>query len=506
MKTVLAVLISFILLISPGIIINAQKAWTVESIPNPKEQPSWNYISDPESILQPATKDDVNAILKGLEQRTTDQAAVVIVNSIGKKNARDFATSLFRSWGIGQNDKNNGLLVLLVMDQRRMEFEVGYGLEGKLTDLLCKQIQEDYMVPHAKAGDFDQAVLSGVEQVYAILTGELPGVTDEVNAPSTTAAPLYNVNEGGLEQRPSGGSWLTRKIKNFDNFYVIIICLIFIGFRIAILSKERDPKDFFYAAQSPVFRLCQFLMVDVFLILLFLFLDIPHNLITVIILLYLLLGAIITTSIYWVIHRLKKAEKNSGADELYLFTRQLEKRWKKSGAKKLYPFPIKNYHKFIEKNFERVHELAKAQNLKHLNEKEENKFLSKAQLLEEKLKSADYDVWTSDGTHKVHGLLLQSKYDACPKCSTRAFYVKSDVVTKKSTYNSKGEGVLTYYCKFCYFKKEEIYAIAKLQETRSGSSSGSSSSSWSSSSSSSSSSGSSYGGGSSGGGGAGSSW
>ena len=88
----------------------------------------------------------------------------------------DFRTQLFRYWGIGQQENNNGLLILLVIDQRRMEFEVGYGLEGILTDAVCKRIQEVYMVPLAKEGRFDDCVLAGVNEVIKIL---LP--TAEVN-------------------------------------------------------------------------------------------------------------------------------------------------------------------------------------------------------------------------------------------------------------------------------------------------------------------------------------
>ncbi len=121
-------------------------------------------------------------MLKSLEDSTTVQVAVAVINSIGEKVPKEFATALFRYWGIGQSDKDNGLLILLVMDQRRMEFEVGYGLEGILTDGICKRIQVLHMVPYAKEGNFDAAVKNGLYEVNKILIN--PSYREEVYSDS----------------------------------------------------------------------------------------------------------------------------------------------------------------------------------------------------------------------------------------------------------------------------------------------------------------------------------
>ena len=148
----------------------AQRKWKYTDIPDPKASPSWNYVSNPDGILHDSIVTTINNSLKDLENSTTDQVAVVVVKDIqNDKTPKDFATSLFRHWGIGKKDKNNGLLILLVVNQRRMEFEVGYGLESTLTDILTKQIQERYMVPYAKSGDYDNCVIAGVQQVIAVL-------------------------------------------------------------------------------------------------------------------------------------------------------------------------------------------------------------------------------------------------------------------------------------------------------------------------------------------------
>lgn len=217
LPALMKLLINFFLLLFLSIAANttaAQKKWTVENVPNPKAHASWNTVSDPDDILQDETEDEINSLFKQLEQKTTDQAGVVVLQSIGKKNPREFATALFRRWGIGSKDKNNGLLILLVMDQRRMEFEVGYGLEGKLTDLVCKQIQEEYMVPYARQGNFDEAVLSGVQQVYQVLMGETVQ-TEEAN-PDPGHIPMPYANPDYAQRNPAPSPKQSFSDKVFD--------------------------------------------------------------------------------------------------------------------------------------------------------------------------------------------------------------------------------------------------------------------------------------------------
>ena len=108
-------------------------------------------------------------MLLRLEDSTTAQVAVVVLESIDYPVPKEFATELFRKWGIGRADVNNGLLILMVIDQRRMEFETGYGLEPVLTDGVCKRIQVERMVPRAKEGRYGQALIDGIEEVNRIL-------------------------------------------------------------------------------------------------------------------------------------------------------------------------------------------------------------------------------------------------------------------------------------------------------------------------------------------------
>jgi uncharacterized protein len=155
---------------------------------------------------------------------------------------------------------------------------------------------------------------------------------------------------------------------------------------------------------------------------------------------------------------------------------------------------------------------AKTGKLMHkLSEEEDDQYLVKGQIAEEKVKSVDYDVWISG---EEGDILIQSykrwfsKYNSCPKCKFKTYYKVYDKVIVAATYSSSGTGEKFYKCTNCGHSKTVTYTIPQKTKSSTSSSSsrswGSSSSSWGSSSSSSSSS--SWGGGSSGGGGAGSSW
>ena len=96
-------------------------------------------------------------------------------------SAREFAHELFNTWGIGDRETNRGLLIQLITcdEQREITFETGYGLEGELTDGLCKLIQTRHMIPLMKNGDYGLGLLAGLEEVRKALTNESMLETDE---------------------------------------------------------------------------------------------------------------------------------------------------------------------------------------------------------------------------------------------------------------------------------------------------------------------------------------
>ena len=108
---------------------------------------------------------------------------MVAVESIGEQDLESFSNELFARWGIGQKENNNGVLVLFVLDQRKIRFEVGYGMEGILPDAVCKRIQSQYMLPAFRQGDYDLGMVQGINRMCSII--ENPGNREEVYANAT---------------------------------------------------------------------------------------------------------------------------------------------------------------------------------------------------------------------------------------------------------------------------------------------------------------------------------
>ncbi len=161
----------------PGI--HAQESDIIEKIPNPKATGN-GYISDPDDYLTTVEEDTLNRLLADLESTNTVQVAIVIVESIGDLNPKDFAYLLFNTWGIGQADIDNGLLILSVMDQRRTEFETGYGLEGVLPDVICYRIGMQQLVPFFREGEYGKGLIAAVKRIKEVL--EDPSAAEEVTS------------------------------------------------------------------------------------------------------------------------------------------------------------------------------------------------------------------------------------------------------------------------------------------------------------------------------------
>lgn len=146
---------------------------SVDDVPNVRLTDVRRYVSDPTSILSPAATDTIDAILGRLEKSTGIETAVVMLPSIGENDIFDFSTSLFRKWGIGKKKSDNGLLILFVMDQHKVRFATGYGIEGTMTDAMSKRIQMQYMVPAFKRSDWNKGMVDGVRATAKVLDGSM---------------------------------------------------------------------------------------------------------------------------------------------------------------------------------------------------------------------------------------------------------------------------------------------------------------------------------------------
>ena len=149
------------------------KQYTIDDVPNVRLSDVRQFVTDPSAILSATARDSINAILGRLEKSTGIETAVVMLPSIGDEDIFDFGHELFRKWGIGKKKSDNGLLILFVMDQKKVRFTTGYGIEGTMTDAMSKRIQTTLMIPRFRNGNWDGGMVSGVRAVAKTLDGSM---------------------------------------------------------------------------------------------------------------------------------------------------------------------------------------------------------------------------------------------------------------------------------------------------------------------------------------------
>lgn len=119
------------------------------------------YVQDYAQVLSAEDKRRLLSIGQELDDKTTAQLAVVTVKTLDGQPIEDYALSILREWGIGSNEKNNGALIVVAVQDRRSRIEVGYGLEGLLTDGLTGRIQDQTMIPYFRKGNYAAGIVNG---------------------------------------------------------------------------------------------------------------------------------------------------------------------------------------------------------------------------------------------------------------------------------------------------------------------------------------------------------
>jgi uncharacterized protein len=129
-------------------------------------------VVDDAGILDEGTRAALTQKLAEFEAKTTDQFVVVTLKSLQGTSIEDFGVELGRHWQIGQKDKNNGVLLIVAPNERGVRIEVGYGLEGALTDAVSRLIIENGITPRFRAGDFAGGITRGVDDIISVLSGD----------------------------------------------------------------------------------------------------------------------------------------------------------------------------------------------------------------------------------------------------------------------------------------------------------------------------------------------
>ncbi|WP_232373900.1 TPM domain-containing protein [Leptospira chreensis] len=113
--------------------------------------------------------------LKEHEEKTTDQIAVLVVRSLEGEILEEYSLKVAEEWKLGQKNQDNGVLILLSIEDRKVRIEVGYGLEGILTDAYCNRVIQNTMIPHFESGNYEEGITAGLKEILTTLdTGVTP--------------------------------------------------------------------------------------------------------------------------------------------------------------------------------------------------------------------------------------------------------------------------------------------------------------------------------------------
>jgi uncharacterized protein len=126
-------------------------------------------VVDEADALSETTEQALNAALESFQQRTGHQLAVAVIETTGDDSLEEYSIDLAREWGVGDEDDDDGVLLLIAVDDRELRIEVGRGLEGDLTDSQAGRIIREQITPRFRSGDYDGGVTAGVDAIRAQL-------------------------------------------------------------------------------------------------------------------------------------------------------------------------------------------------------------------------------------------------------------------------------------------------------------------------------------------------
>ena len=374
--------------------------YTVKSIPNPITTDAHAFVSNPDGILKMETVQELNVSLDSLKSQTGAEVAVVAVNSIGQAELNTFATELFTTWGIGKAKQDNGLLVLFVLDQKKVKFETGYGLEGVLPDAICKRIQMQNMIPEFKNGNYDAGMLAGVQRIASTIRKE--PVAQEVVTPIAWSEILPIAIAIYLLLMLFTWIWIGNSIQKIRKNPKILSNL-------ARYKAIKNEKSGIISLVALILPALGFVGILFFSQPIFLLLLIPIPITTIPGNIY---GKLMMSKI-----RREPIPCNVCDGKMHI-----------------------------------------------LSEKQEDAHLKLAQQFEEQLHAIDYDVFVCDkcANEAIFTLEKPSAYSECPKCGTKAFILKDKRTVVAPTYISAGTERTTYHCKFCGYEENNNHNIPRL--------------------------------------------
>ncbi len=190
MKKVSAYMLLLVLLVAPNVATGIEIPYLT------------GRVNDNAGILSEQARQSLSEQLREHEERTGNQVVVLTIPSLQGEGIEEYANLVFNEWKLGQQGQDNGILIVVVPDERRMRIEVGYGLEPTLTDLQAGRIIQDIMAPRFREGDYDAGITEGAMAVVQVLEGqELP---ESVYQDESSGSSLSGLSELESPDMPLG--------------------------------------------------------------------------------------------------------------------------------------------------------------------------------------------------------------------------------------------------------------------------------------------------------------
>ncbi len=441
----------FLAILIPTFIFAA--ALKVEEVPNPQTTQN-SFVTDKAEVLGSTYVLWFDSLSKNLEQATSVELAVVTVDNLDQLSIEEFAVRLFKLWGIGKKSEDNGVLLLFSLYDRKVRIEVGYGLEGILTDALSKRIIYSEGIPYFKQGLYAQGLYRMAIRISEVISAHQDqdlGIKLPVDWPPQVTARPKAPPQPILKQAFSNPWIKAGALPGLSLLSALVLFIYQLGrfqFSPAKAAKEKALSGF-YLPLTLMWALGFF-------------------------------GALTLSGFIGYVGRtiLMAGGAAAGFSVLVNEIRKSRSRW------------LKTYHAPCP-------ECSSA--MKLYNEYDDNAFLLEEEIAEEKVKGMDYEFWRCPQCDLLERFEVKLPWaKSCPKCSRRT-QLRTSRVLRSATRTSTGTEKITLRCHNpkCDYIKEYTKTIPKVPAPSS-----SSGSSWGSSSSSSGS----FGGGSSGGGGASGGW
>jgi uncharacterized protein len=148
-----------------------------------------NWVTDRAGVLSPAARESLDRRLAAYEQTSGHQVIVWIGRSTGEVPIETFAVDAFENWKLGRTKLDDGLGVFVMTEDRAIRVEVGYGLEGTVTDLAASEVIRNVMIPAIEAGEWDSAIVGGVESLVDTIEGRPGALPGDPQGPEAVAQP-----------------------------------------------------------------------------------------------------------------------------------------------------------------------------------------------------------------------------------------------------------------------------------------------------------------------------